>query len=118
LKRDCVGSDKRFSFSLSAQDPDSRELAVFEAPIDALSHACLYPDFDGHRLSLGGTSDAALTAFLERNPQIMDVSLCLDNDEAGQTAARKIQTAFANSGLNIALTINPPERGKDYNELL
>jgi DNA primase len=48
----------------------------------------------------------------------MDVSLCLDNDEAGQTAARKIQTAFANISPDIAATINPPERGQDYNELL
>jgi hypothetical protein len=116
--RDADGSDKRFSFSLPAQDPDSRSLAVFEAPVDVLSHACLYPEFDGQRLSLGGTSDIALTAFLERNPHIERVSLCLDNDEAGQTAARKIKTALTDSHPNTAVTIDPPEKGKDYNEML
>jgi hypothetical protein len=116
--RDADGSDKRFSFSLPAQDPDSRRLAVFEAPVDALSHACLFSEFDGPRLSLGGTSDVALTAFLERNPQITDISLCLDNDEAGQTAARKIKTAFADSRPDIIATIDPPKKGKDYNEML
>jgi hypothetical protein len=116
--RDADGSDKRFSFSLPAQDPDSRSLAVFEAPVDALSHTCLFPEFDGPRLSLGGTSDVALTAFLERNPHIEHVSLCLDNDEAGQTAARKIQTALADSHPDIIATIDPPKHGKDYNDML
>jgi hypothetical protein len=116
--RDANGSDKRFSFSLPAKCPDSTELAVFEAPIDALSHACLFPDFDGSRLSLGGTSDVALTAFLERSPHINTGYLCLDNDGAGQTAAQKIQASLTASRPNLKVTIDPPERGKDYNEML
>jgi hypothetical protein len=91
---------------------------VFEAPLDALSHVCLFPDFDGHRLSLGGVSDLALTAFLERSPHISEIALCLDNDGAGQTAARKIQSALAASHPQIAAAIDPPEYGKDYNEQL
>lgn len=41
LKKDVGGSDKRFSFCYPPQNPGSRQLAVFEAPIDALSHATL-----------------------------------------------------------------------------
>ena len=39
IKRDCPGSDKRYGFRLPAQNSAVGTLAVFEAPIDALSHA-------------------------------------------------------------------------------
>jgi hypothetical protein len=120
LKRDCAGSDKRFSFRLSPEDSICGALAVTESPIDAMSHLCLYPDADIHRLSLGGTSDTALISFLERSPQIDGVSLCLDADEAGQEAARRIKSALAADSrfFRIAVAINPPPAGKDYNEAL
>ena len=74
FRADVLGSDKRYSFTLPAKNPASRHLAVFEAPVDLLSHASLQQrggwDWDGFRLSLGGTSAVALTAFLERNPNI------------------------------------------------
>lgn len=38
LKKDVYGSDKEFSFCYPPQNPGSRHVAVFEAPIDALSH--------------------------------------------------------------------------------
>ena len=41
LKKDVYGSDKEFSFCYPPQKPGSRHVAVFEAPIDALSHATL-----------------------------------------------------------------------------
>jgi hypothetical protein len=118
LKQDCAGSDKRFSFRYPAKNPDSGSLAVFEAPADALSHACLFPCYDGHRLSLSGTSEVALTAFLEGHPHITQIALCLDNDEAGQTAARKIQTTLTERHPQISVTVEPPEHGKDYNDML
>ncbi len=121
LKRDCSGSDKRFSFNMPAKDAASGALAAFEAPIDALSHAALHPDWSGHRLSLGGTSNVALRAFLERHPHINRVSLCLDADEAGRTAARQITAFLAGDERfsHIMVTTDPPPYGqKDYNEAL
>ena len=125
FKQDKAGSDKRFNFHIPAQNPGSRYLAVFEAPIDALSHATLQQrggwSWDGHRLSLGGTSDVALIAFLERNPQISRIILHLDNDAAGITAARKIKTRLAADSRfsRIRVSVNPPHRGaNDYNDLL
>ena len=121
LKRDCSGSDKRFSFSMPANDAASGALAAFEAPVDALSYATLYPGWSGHRLSLGGLSNAALLSFLECHPQISRVSLCLDADEAGQTAASKITAQLAGNGRfsHITVTTDPPPHGKkDYNEAL
>lgn len=38
LKKDVYGSDKGYNFCYPPQSPGSRHVAVFEAPIDALSH--------------------------------------------------------------------------------
>jgi len=120
LKRDCPGSDKRYSFNLPARDPATKSAAVFESPIDVLSYCCLFSDSDTYYLSLGGTSQVALTAFLARNQQIDQVSLCLDADDAGQTAARKIQAALSADWrfAHITVSINPPINSKDYNDML
>ena len=120
LKIDKAGSDKRFGFCLPASDAANDALAVMESPIDALSHLCLYPGIDAHRLSLGGTSDVALLSFLERNPQISHVSLCLDADAAGQKAAKNIEKYLANDArfAHIRVTNDPPSTGKDYNDAL
>jgi hypothetical protein len=120
LKRDCAGSDKRFSFRISPNDSSCTALTVTESPIDSMSHLCLYPGTDAYRLSLGGTSNAALISFLERTPQIECVSLCLDADDTGQQAAHKIKSALAADSrfASIAVTIDPPPTGKDYNEAL
>ena len=120
LKRDCAGSDKRFGFRLAPAELYCNALVVFESPIDTLSHLCLYPNTDAYRLSLGGTSDVALISFLERNPQINRISLCLDADDAGQTAARQIKSFLAGDKrfAHITVTIDLPKEGKDYNEAL
>ena len=75
--------------------------------------------FDGHRLSLGGTSDVALMAYLNRNPNIERISLCLDNDDAGKMAANKIFATLAEPPFkHISVTIDLPVGSKDYNDIL
>ena len=124
FKQDKAGSNKRFNFTLPAKNPDSRHLAVFEAPVDLLSHAALQQrngwDWDGHRLSLGGISDVALISFLERNPQISRIMLYLDNDAAGLNSARNIKSELAadNRFRHIRVSVNPPRGAKDYNDAL
>ena len=120
MKRDCAGSDKRFGFTLGAKDADIGAVAVFEAPIDLLSHATLFPNWSGHRLSLGGTSPVALIPYLVEHPEISHVSLCLDADDAGQTAAGRIREMLAEDKLfsHITVTKDPPKEGKDFNDML
>ncbi len=106
---------------MPANDAASGALAAFEAPIDAQSHATLHPGWGGHRLSLGGLSNAALLSFLERHPQIGRVSLCLDADEAGRTAAGIISARLTGDErfAHITVITDPPPHGKkDYNEAL
>lgn len=124
LKKDISGSDKSFSFCYPPDQPGSRQLAVFEAPIDALSHATLQKlngwKWNGYRLSLGGISAVALVSFLDRHPEITRVALYLDNDRAGLTNAHKIKALLkADSRFSkLKISINPPRQVKDYNEKL
>lgn len=124
MRKDISGSDKRFSFCYLPEHGYSKQLAVFEAPIDALSHATLQQQkgwkWDGYRLALCGTSPVALYAFLERYPEITRVVLHMDNDRAGIINARKIKAAMAQDRRfkHIRVSVNPPHQGKDYNDFL
>jgi hypothetical protein len=113
FKRDADGSDKRYGFCLPSTARDCKTVIVFESPIDALSHKVLYPEIDGFRLSLGGTALAALTHFLEHHKEIKNITVCTDNDEAGNACAAKIAEL---EGCRITRAL--PEQGKDWNEFL
>ena len=120
FKQDVAGSNKRHGFCVPPINAGASCVAVFEAPVDALSHATLCTELDCHRLSLGGTTSLALMDFLETHPGIQQVVLCLDNDDAGRAAAEKI-TAWLQSderynGLDVKQDLPPP--GLDYNEKL
>ena len=122
-KKDVVGSDKRFSFHLPpSTDFGHKNLAVFESAIDVLAHHEIHrmeqSGKDGYRLSLGGTSPLALASFLERNPQIKNVTLCLDNDEAGINATAKIIESLGRNKHEVKITVRPPPHGKDYADSL
>ena len=56
----------------------------------------------------------ALSTYLEDNPHIGRIVLCLDNDEPGRVAAQAIRSCLS----RYAVVDNPPTCGKDYNELL
>ncbi|MCL1882470.1 MAG: DUF3991 and toprim domain-containing protein [Defluviitaleaceae bacterium] len=124
-KKDVAGSDKRFSFTLPPENPNgSNTLAVFESPIDSLAHFSIHEmgqtEWDGHRLSLGGVSSLALISFLERNPDITNIQLCLDSDKAGKEATQRIigellsDKRFSDKTIIVA----PPPIGKDYADTL
>jgi hypothetical protein len=116
FKRNAFGSDKRFGFCLPPDNPDSKAVAVFESPIDCLSHKSIEPDFGGFRLSLGGTAVIALTNFLERHSGIVEVIAATDNDEPGEQAAAKILEQAGEHGCQAYRERSP--LGKDWNEIL
>lgn len=93
---------------------------MFEAPIDALSHATLAARRgehwrDRHRLTLAGDSLIALRQFLADHPNITTIDICTDNDPTGRRIAADIHNLC-----DGAYTVNDrfPRRGKDYNEYL
>jgi hypothetical protein len=127
-KKDVAGSNKTYGFSLPPEQPQSTDtqqtVAIFESPADLLAHHTIHAigqtGWDGHRLSLGGVGNKALSGFLERNPQITCVHLCLDSDQPGRDATertiRDLMSDRRHSGMK--LIIAPAPIGKDYSDTL
>ena len=111
-KGNVPGSDPRYSFHWIGK---SSQVYLFEAPIDLLSFISLHKDnWRSHSYaSCCGVSDQVLQQMLKDNPQIQAVCLCLDNDEAGQMANRRIADKLLTQ--NIQTRILVPIR-KDWNE--
>ena len=112
FKRDEDGSDKRYGFCLPPDSPKADSVAVFESPIDTLSHKMIMPDYSGYRLSLGGTALAALTQFLDTHKEIEEIIVCTDNDTAGNLTAQRI-AELPNYRVTREL---PPNGAKDWND--
>lgn len=128
FKRDAVGSQKKYAFCCPGHKGIST-VAVFEASIDAISHATLAKlremDWrDKDRIALGGTTPVALLHYLVTHPQIDRIELCLDNDRAGCKAALNLMVALHDAGYDeangytIVSTPPPSTVGKDWNEYL
>ena len=96
----------------------SKRLYVFEAPIDLLSYISLHPEgWQNHTyVAVCGVSAAPIHHFLETQPQLGEVTLCLDNDEAGHNAARRIAAELLNKW-NTAVSAEFPSQ-KDWNDEL
>jgi hypothetical protein len=118
---DCAGSDKRYGFTMAAYG-QSELLYIFESPIDAMSHASIekyYAVFDddswkaNHRLSLAGTSDAALPFLLNKHKDVKYLIFCLDNDHIGREAADNMARKYADKGYCTRLEL---PKNKDFNE--
>ena len=111
--QDVKGSDKSYGFCKEGKDD---QLFVFEAPIDLLSFADLYPKtFEKHSLlSLGGIGGKALDRFLARRKHINHVFFCLDNDQAGSENSAKLARTIP-CGMGIYRMVPAM---KDWNEVL
>ena len=126
---DANGSDKRFSFSIPAQG--STTLHLFESAIDLLSYATLVKQHGvnwqrDHLVSLAGVykpkenlqeSSLPLTLkrYLTEYPNIQRIILRLDNDRTGGYMAKALVTLLSDK---YVVSVQPPPRGKDYNDYL
>ena len=120
FRMDCVGSDKRYGFNTAAEAPSER-LHVFESAIDLMSHATIanmeYADkaawkYD-RRLSLGGTSEVALSFFLNQHKEVRELDFCLDNDAPGLEASDIMAKKYADMGYSTKIVL---PAGKDFSE--
>jgi hypothetical protein len=127
VKKDVVGSSKRFGFFLPPKEPDGHGgsvLTIFESPVDVLAHASIHKNgqtrYDGFRLSLGGVSSSALNGFLEWHPKITSIQIALDNDKAGHDATNRIINELLSDKryAHIKVSVAPPPIGKDYADTL
>ena len=107
------GCDPRFSFHHIGT---SDTVYVFEAPIDMLSFISLYQkDWQRHSyVALCGVAEHALLQLLTDNPQIEKIGLCLDHDEAGMKADKRIAGILAERGYQKVFPLLSVH--KDWNE--
>lgn len=112
FKVNVEGSKPQYSFHHVGRDS---VLYVFEAPIDMLSFLTLYPDnWQEHSYAaLCGTGGQAMHWMLEQNAHLRDVVLCLDHDEPGQTAAKRLQEELQGAGYHCGILL--PVH-KDWND--
>ena len=109
------GSEKAYSFHWQGS---SEKLYVFEAPIDLLSYISLHPEgWQNHTyVALCGVSASPIHHLLETQPQLEEVTLCLDSDEAGHNAARRIAGELLREW-NVTVSAEFPSQ-KDWNDEL
>ena len=111
-KGNVAGSQSEFSFHWHGT---SDKIFLFEAPIDMLSYISMHKEnWKEHSyVASCSVSDRVLFQCLKDNPNIKNVFLCFDNDEAGQTANKRIADKL--NKLNIQNEILIPTH-KDWNE--
>lgn len=124
------GSDKKYTFRLEAKTQCTR-VHLFESAIDLLSYATLLKmkNIDWHKenmISLGGVNNPskisennkipiAIIEFLEKNPNINEIHLHLDNDEVGRNASKSLQEVLSKK---YTVLDRPAPLGKDCNDYL
>lgn len=120
-KRDVSGSDPSAPFCIHGHE-NAETVIVFEASIDAISHACIYKDagldyklYD--RIALGGTEKTVgLTTYLQTHPTISRVVIAMDEDAAGRAADQNIRSLLDETKYDIVSLRQ--DLGKDWNEYL
>ena len=103
-------SDPRYSFHHTGTDGS---LYVFEAPIDMLSYISMNPDnWQAHSyVACCGTSPQPVLQMLK--PDTKMVYLCLDNDDAGHAASKRVAALLQERGVDTQRLV--PEL-KDWND--
>lgn len=124
FKMEQPGSDKSWPFIIPGR-PDAGTLYVFEAAIDAASHATIHKlaglDWqDAHRASLGGSAPGeAIWNALAACPSEPAVCICTDQDSAGQAHFEKLRDDLTTRGFGLrSIRRSRVPVGKDWNEYL
>ncbi len=100
FRGEVAGSDKSYSFKMVGSNTQGAKLYIFEAPIDAMSHAALN-EIVGRdwrkdtRLAMGGCCYIPIDRHLEDFPgRYSEIVICTDNDEAGIKMAKEIEEKY------------------------
>lgn len=99
-----------------------RKISLFESPLDALSIACIYPDFIKctRFFATGGQVGKYQWPLLDRvvaiaNDREMQIVLAFDNDQAGRKMVEIFQARYPQTSFELKL---PPAQDCDWNDLL
>jgi hypothetical protein len=117
FRRESLGSDKRYAFSLCV-DGGTDAILVFESAIDILSFLSL-PSVPKPQsatyVSLGGLTDNALLRHAAANPS-SEIIFCLDRDEAGIEASERLVSKWLATGHRASQLVLSD--AKDWNDKL
>ncbi len=93
----------------------SETLYLFEAPIDMLSYISMHQEgWQQHSYaSCCGVGERVMFQMMQDNPNIKSVKLCLDNDEGGQKATKRISDKLCLKGIDCEVLV---PTHKDWNE--
>ncbi len=118
FKGEVENSNKAFSFNIPGK---TNKLYIFESPIELMSYLTLFQrkamydkGFSHHMVSLGCLAPVALDRYLEKNPNVDEINICLNNDKWGIKAANNIRQEYQD---RYRVNIEYPDV-KDWNELL
>ena len=113
FKCNAVGSQPEYSFHWNGK---SSHLFLFEAPIDMMSFISMHSHQNWKQHSYAAAcsvADRVLFECLKNNPQIKNVYLCFDNDQAGQAANQRILEKLKDTDITTKILI---PYNKDWNE--
>ena len=99
------------------------KLVLFEAAIDALSYALLFPDTATRYASIGGKPNPVqpelIRAAAARMPVGSEVIAAMDADEDGRTLAQVVRRAVELTGrADLRFSSREPSNCKDWNDQL
>ena len=116
FKGEVENSNKSFSFNIPG---NTNKLYIFESPIELMSYLTLFQKkamydegFNHHMVSLGCLAPVALNRYLEDNPNIEEINICLNNDKWGIAATNNIKEEYLGK---YKVNIESPKL-KDFNE--
>ena len=89
---------------------------MFEAPIDLMSFCTLHRQVRSNAVALCGLYQGPLDTYLQENPHLKRIVLCLDADGPGQEATEKFRAEYGQKGYDVST--RTPAQGKDWNEYL
>lgn len=122
-KRSTVSMGKQFRLNVEGSNPaysfhwngNNGNLFIFEAPIDLLSYISLYPEDwqQNSYVALCGVGGQAMFKQLELHPDLQEVFLCLDNDQAGQKASERFSVQLSEIGKSVYRLV---PQNKDWND--
>ena len=122
FKLETAGSDKAYPFAVYG-DRTATTLFVFEAAIDAISHATYYklrglPWKSGHRIAQSGNAPATAMLRMLRLYPVDTVKICTDNDTGGTAIGEKLYRALEGKFAGSIAYERPPAEYKDWNDYL
>lgn len=116
---DCRGNDYARGFYINNR---ADTLLVAESVIDVMSIMTMMGECDRDKydyLALSGTGkQEPVIHILNRNKRMKEVVICLNQDNAGRTAAEEIKQQLSDyEGIKVKIRL-PKEEGQDWNDVL